>query len=397
MLIETTVMPENRPRVLLLSSEFPPGPGGIGQHAYQLAKNLTNLGWETSVIAPQSYVSAAERDEFNLRQSFAVTPLPERAGGGSWLLERVRTIQTVMRRERPSLVIATGQRSLHMAAALCAVQRLPWVAVGHGSEFLGRSRLNRFLGRWALESAGLVIAVSQYTARLIRDAARPRRLVVIPNAADGDRFRPGLDTAALRSRWGIDDGPVILTVGQVSERKAQDVIIRAMPRVLAARPDATYVVAGLPTLKEQFAALADELGVGHRVRFVGVVADEDLPAAYNLADVFALVSRRTSTGDVEGFGIVVQEAALCGAPAVVSRDCGLTEAIREGETGLSVPPDDPEATADALLTLLSDEPRRREMGRQARELARSATWVERIREYDDAIRALLPPEPEMAR
>jgi len=251
--------------------------------------------------------------------------------------------------------------------------------------------------RRALENASVVIAVSDYTAGLIRAAATPRRLLVIPNAADGERFHPGLPTTALRRRWDVGDGPVVLTVGQVSERKAQDVIIRALPRVLAEHPNATYVMAGLPTLREPLAALAAELDVADHVRFAGVVADEDLPTAYNLADVFALVSRRTAAGDVEGYGIVVQEAALCGVPAVVSRDCGLTEAIREGETGLSVPSEDPEATAAAILTLLDDAPRRREMGRRARELARAATWAERINEYDCALRAVLPLRPELPR
>ena len=250
--------------------------------------------------------------------------------------------------------------------------------------------------RRALESAATVIAVSEYTAGLIRAGARPRRLNVIPNAADGERFRPGLAADELRARWGVGVGPVVLTVGQVSERKAQDVIIHALPHILVERPDATYVMAGLPTLKEPLAALAAELGVAARVRFAGMVSDEELPLAYNLADVFALVSRRTAGGDVEGYGIVVQEAALCGVPAVVSRDCGLTEAIREGETGLSVPPDDPQATVAAVLALLNDEPRRREMGRRARELALAATWSGRITEYDRALRAVLP-RPEVSR
>ncbi|HMT22208.1 MAG TPA: glycosyltransferase, partial [Promineifilum sp.] len=98
-----------------------------------------------------------------------------------------------------------------------------------------------------------------------------------------------------------------------------------------------------------------------------------------------------------GYGIVVQEAALCGAPAVVSRDCGLTEAIVEGETGLSVPPDDPEATAAAVLALLDDETRRREMGRRAREAAQAATWAERVLAYDELLRSLLLPAPVGAR
>jgi phosphatidylinositol alpha-1,6-mannosyltransferase len=385
------------PRALLLSSEFPPGPGGIGQHAYQLARHLTRLGWDIGVLSPQAYVPVAERDAFNRRQSFAVIPLPDRSAGLGWLRARLQVIQAAMRARRPSLLVATGQRALLTAWAFSSAHRVPWVAIGHGSEFLSRSPLNRTITQRALESAAAVIAVSDYTAGLIRAAASPRRLFIIPNAADGERFRPGVPTSDLRQRWAVGDGPVILTVGQVSERKAQDVIIRALPRILAEHPAATYVMAGLPTLGERYRALAAELGVADHVHFAGLVADEELPAAYNLADVFALVSRRTAAGDVEGYGIVVQEAALCGVPAVVSRDCGLTEAIRDGETGLSVPPDDPAATAAAILALLSDQPRRRAMGRCARELAQAATWTERINEYDRALRAVLPPRPELSR
>jgi phosphatidylinositol alpha-1,6-mannosyltransferase len=395
MVIDTTVAVDNEPRALLLSSEFPPGPGGIGQHAFQLARHLTRLGWRLHVLTPQPYVAAAERDVFNRQQPFAITPLPDRGAGGGWLAARMRLIDDAARVWRPSLLIATGQRALLTAAAFSAFHRVPWAAIGHGSEFLSRSALSRAMTRRALESAATVIAVSEYTAGLIRAGACPRHLSVIPNAADGERFRPGLAADELRARWGIGAGPVVLTVGQVSERKAQDVIIRALPHILAKRPDATYVMAGLPTLKEPLTALAAELGVAAHVRFAGMVSDEELPLAYNLADVFALVSRRTAAGDVEGYGIVVQEAALCGVPAVVSRDCGLTEAIREGETGLSVPPDDPQATAAAILALLNNETRRRQMGRRARELALAATWSERITEYDRALRAVLP-RPEVS-
>ncbi len=87
----------------------------------------------------------------------------------------------------------------------------------------------------------------------------------------------------------------------------------------------------------------------------------------------------------------MQEAALCGTPAIVSRDCGLTEAIIEDKTGLSVPPNDPEATAAAILVLLDDEARCQEMGRRAREAAQAATWTERTIAYDKLLRSLLPP------
>ena len=376
------------PRLLLLSSEFPPGPGGIGTHAYQLAHHLSGRGWAVAVAVSQGYAPPAERDAFNRRQPFIVLPLAERADGRLWPVARLWGIAALIRAARPQVVVASGLRSLWLAWALRPLFGLSYVAIGHGTEFHSASAARGLTAR-AIAGAAAVVAVSDYTADLVRQAGRPRHLVVIPNAADGERFRPGLATDALRAFWAVEGRRVLLTVGRVCERKAQDVVIRALPRVLAVHPDVVYVMAGLPEKQAEYMALAERLGVGHAVRFTGLVAEGDLPALYDLADLFVLVSRQTAAGDVEGYGIVVQEAALCGAPAVVSQGCGLTEAIREGETGVSVPPDDPAATAAALIALLDDDAARRRMGHRARELAASATWAERVADYDQLLRGVL--------
>lgn len=380
------------PRLLLISSEFPPGPGGIGTHAYQIARHLTRLGWRLKVVTPQAYVSPSERDDFNSKQLFPIQTLPERANGPLWWLKRMSMVVSAVRSFHPDLVMATGRRSLWMASTLQPFFGFSWVAIGHGSEFKSRSRWSEQLTRIAIRQAKAIIAVSTYTADLIRSLATPRKLIVIPNAADGERFRPGIDNSTIQKKWHIQESQVLLTVGQVSERKAQDVIIRALPQVLQSNPDVLYIMAGLPSREPEFAALAAELGVTHHVRFAGVIPESELPHVYNLADLFVLVSRQTQDGDVEGYGIVIQEAALCGVPAVVSRDCGLTEAIREGVTGLSVPPDDPEATAGTIIKLLADDKQRKEMGRRARELAVATTWTERAAEYDRVLRSCLKPE-----
>ena len=377
------------PRLLLLSSEFPPGPGGIGTHAWQLARHLTGRGWAVRVVTPQAYVPAETRDAFNRRQPFAVTTLPERDGGRLWGAARLRVLAGAISAARPDVLVATGRRALWLAAGASTLYRLPYVAIGHGTEFHSDSAAARALTGRAIAGAAAVVAVSDYTAGLVRQAGQPRRLAVIPNAADGERFRPGLDTAALRARWGLAGRRVLLTVGRVSERKAQDVVIRALPRVLAVCPDAVYVMAGLPEKRAEYQALAAELGVADAVRFTGLVDDAELPALYNLADLFVLVSRRAADGDVEGYGIVVQEAALCGLTAIVSQGCGLTEAIREGETGVSVPPDDPAATAAAILGLLTDDAARQSLSARARALAARATWADRATDYDALLRQII--------
>ncbi len=376
-------------RLLLLSSEFPPGPGGIGTHAYQLARHLTRRGWAVHVVTPQAYASTTERDAFNNRQPFAITTLPERSGGGLVLARRMADIRTAMADIRPDVIVATGLRALWAAALLAPLAGVPWLAVGHGSEFNAPSATARRLTSAAINRATAVVAVSDYTAGLIRSQAKPRRLLVIPNAADGERFRPGLHVAGLCRQLGVEGQRILLTVGNVSERKAQDVVIRALPAIAAVAPDVHYLIAGLPTMQAEYAALAESLGVADRVCFMGMVDDEMVPRLYNLADLFVLVSRSTSSGDVEGYGIVVQEAALCGTPAVVSTGCGLTEAMVEGVTGLSVPPDDPEATAAAILSLLEDEPRRAAMAHEAGTLAAQATWDSRVAAYDDLLHQMV--------
>lgn len=372
-------------RMILLGSEFPPGPGGIGTHAYQLALHLSQRGWQVAVLTPQAYVSEATRDAFNGRQPFSVTTLPERASGRDWWQKRLQLTARTVESIRPDIMVASGRRALWTAAGLQQRFRIPWVAVGHGSEFVGQSALARLLTVQAIKRAAAVVAVSEYTARLIGEMTVPARLVVIPNGADGERFRPRPADPALAHRLGAAGKKVVLTVGHVSERKAQDVVIRALPRVAEACPDVVYVMVGLPSRRDALQSLAVELGVSDRIVFAGAVADDELPDYYNLADLFVLVSRRAAGGDVEGYGIVVKEAALSGKPAVVSQGCGLTEAIVEGVTGISVPPDDPAATARAITQMLADDTRREAMGGRAREQAATETWAHRVDAYDDLL------------
>jgi glycosyltransferase involved in cell wall biosynthesis len=108
-----------------------------------------------------------------------------------------------------------------------------------------------------------------------------------------------------------------------------------------------------------------------------------------LADVFVLVSRRAGD-EVEGFGIVVVEAALCATPAVVSRNCGLVEAVVENETALVVNPDDPGATAQAIIRLLLDDDLRAKMGQTAhRHAIENATLEARLKAYDGILESLV--------
>jgi len=375
-------------KVLIVATEFPPGPGGIGTHAYELARHLSRRGWAVTVLASQDYVAAEETEAFNAAQPFRVVTWRRTTGAGPLrAIGRLASLSALLRESPPDVAVASGGRAVLACAVACRRGGTPFVAVGHGTEF-GSRGLAAVALRAAFRRAAAVVAVSEYTRRLYREFC-PDALAaeVIPNGADPERFRPMAADEVRRALGGaIPAGRLLVTVGNVTPRKAQDVVVRAMPRILARVPDARYALAGLPTDGERILRIARECGVADRIHLLGRLAPDALCAALNAAEVFVLTSRRTASGDVEGYGIAAVEAALCGRPAVVSRGSGLEEAIVDGETGLAVPPDDPAATADAAVALLSDPARRARMGQRARERALSEqTWEKRVARYADLL------------
>jgi phosphatidylinositol alpha-1,6-mannosyltransferase len=380
-------------KVLVVSNEFPPGPGGIGTHAHELSREGARRGWEVTVVTNQDYVDAQEARAFREASDMTIVDTPRRGPALVALLRRFRAARRALR-SGPDVVIATGVSSVWLVALLA--RSTPWVAIGHGTEFVTPQRWRKVVNRWAFGRATAVICVSGYTAdRLVAAGIRPRRLEVIPNGADHDRFGPDAAAGArFRQAHGLGDAPLVLTVGNVSERKGQDVVVRALAGGGGRLDEAHYVIAGLPTREREIRTLAEELGVADRVHLLGRLPAADLPGAYDACDVFAMTSRQVAAGDVEGYGIAVVEAALTGRPAVVTRDSGLAEAVVDGETGLVVPQDDAVATADALRTLLDDPARRREQGGQARSRALGElTWRALAGRYDAVLRSLTEVRP----
>jgi phosphatidyl-myo-inositol dimannoside synthase len=136
--------------------------------------------------------------------------------------------------------------------------------------------------------------------------------------------------------------------------------------------------------------LADTLKIADAVRFLGPVPDNQLPALYNAAEVYLGVSRHTETTHVEGFGLALSEAAACGLPVIAGMSGGLAEAVQDGETGLVVNPDDPNAVAQALSRVLDDQLFARRLGQAGRKS------VETYYNWDRVIRDLREIEAQVA-
>ncbi len=387
----------NAERILVVTSELPPGPGGIGAHAFDLAAALAVQGRTVSLLGAQHYVSDADRDRFNEASPVTITTFADRGDPARTAAARHRQFLAALDSKRPHVVVASGGRVLWLAASACARRQVPFVAVVHGSE-LGGPKWQQTLTRWALNRSAVVLAVSNFTARLTEAlGVPPSRIEVIHNGADGARFRPDpAEGDAFRQRHGLGSGPIVLTVGNVTERKGQHQVVAALPMLARSVPDVTYVLVGRPTRGDEILQQAQALGMSGHVRVLGQLSADEVTAAHQAATVFAMTSTATAEGDVEGFGIAVLEAALSGVPAVVTRGTGAEEAVADGVTGLVTDPD-PAAVATTLGTLLGDPKRRVDLGESAlRQARQTGTWKARAEEYASVLDRLAgPPCPSV--
>ncbi len=377
-------------KILILSSEFPPGPGGIGTHAYQLAKNFALTSHAVQVLTPQDYAAEEEIADFNGSQPFAISRFIGGKTAFSKALTRICKLNSILRHFKPDVVLVSGSRSIWMTSFLMTFYRnVPWVVVAHGTEFGQMSGLKAWLTKVSANQASALICVSEYTRQAVRALGvdKPPMEVVHNGADDAQYFKLNQDKIIeLRRSLDVENKFVLLTVGNVSARKGQEVVIRALPAIRQKAPQVVYWMAGLPSERESLQRLAKNLGVEESIRFLGRVSNQRLLELYNACDLFVMTSRQLENGDFEGYGIAVIEAALCGKAAVVSDNSGLAEAVLDGQTGLLVPQNDKESTADAILQLVVDSGQLHQLSVQAQKRAvNSQTWDKVTGNYLDIL------------
>ena len=211
--------------------------------------------------------------------------------------------------------------------------------------------------RMLTDAAG-VVANSAWSASLARDVMREVGVGVPPPVAsidlgtNPDSFHPSKNSGELRARLGLADVPVMLTVARLVPHKGQDTVIRALAALRADAPDLRYVIVGGGDDEARLRTLASSLGVADRVYFAGQLADRGLADAYATANLYIGLSRLDRGINVEGFGISFVEASASAIPVVAGDSGGVRSAVRDGETGFVIPPEDVDAAAHAVLRLL---------------------------------------------
>jgi len=286
-------------------------------------------------------------------------------------LGRIVATWKALRRLRPDLVhLVDVDPPAAIAARLAGVRRL--AVTYHTPELRPPDNLpGRILRRlgWLMRPHAIFTSEPDRETGLRLDPIPRRRSSVVPLGIDLSAFDPARARPTLREELGVA-GPIVGTVGRLHPQKQQADLVAAAPAVLAAHPDATFVIAGEGVLHEELAAQIAGLGLEERFLLLG--QRRDVPDVMASLDVFALTSA------FEGLCLVVNEALALGTPVVATPVGGVRQTVLDGETGVLVPVGDTAALAEALVRLLSDPDEARRLGAAGRERVRHLYAQERM-------------------
>lgn len=363
----------NKKSILLVTSEFPPLPGGIGNHAYNLAKHLEQNGLQVSVIADQRSKSGEEQ-VFDEKLDFKIHRVRLHR---LRLMMYVKRIYSLFKMARSSeVIIASGKFPLWIVAILSLFYKKNYIAIIHGSEVNFTNVLLKRSIDAALKRFTKIIAVSNYTRSLVTHL-NLKNIKVIPNGFDHSQWK-----LHKGQTHGLKGQPKLITVGNITDRKGQLNVIKHLSELIKIHPNIHYHCVGLPTQKLEFLKEAKRLNVDNNLSFHGRIKHEDLINFYRDSDVFVMLSSPTKTGDVEGFGIAILEANYFGLPAIGSTNCGIEDAINNYRSGILVDPNDTQAFVKALNEVLSNKEAYK---KEAENWASNHTWELIIETYKKEI------------
>lgn len=362
-------------RTLVVTNDFPPRTGGIESFVLAMAQRMP---------ADQVVVHTARQRgdrEFDAGLAFPVVRDP------SPLMVPVPPIT----RRAVEIARAEGCDRVWFGAAAplglmghrlraAGVERL--VATTHGHEvWWARVPATRPLLRRIGERTDVVTYLGEFCRSRIAPALSPAarsRMVQLTPGVDDQAFRPGTGGDEVRSRYGLDDRPVVVCVSRMVARKGQDVLVRALPLIRERVPGAALLLVGDGPHRPAVGRLVARLGLERDVVFAGRIPWAQTPAYYDAGDVFCMPTRTRRGGlEPEALGICYLEAAATGLPVVAGDSGGAPDAVLDGENGYVVDGRDPAAVAGRCAELLLD----RELARRFGERGRA--WVAERWRWDD--------------
>lgn len=337
-------MPEKSKKILVFTTAYRPFIGGSEIALEQIAQRLPGIFFD--ILTPR-----AARELHDEHFSNGVV---RRIGIGSRFDKYLFPLLGCFR--ALSLLSSGEYRIMHayqasfggLAAALTKTIRhdVPFVVtLQEGKDLERQPLITKKLRRWIIRRADAATVISGYLKSYVSALRSDLAISLIPNGVDIARFSEASAEQA-RKEFGISSSdPVILTVSRLVEKNGIDRLLSACAKLQ--RPY-LLLIAGDGPLRKELHAFADKLGISKNVRWLGTLSYERVPLCYAVADVFVRPSRS------EGLGSVFLEAMAAGVPIVAPLVGGITDLIRDGETGLACNAGDPRDIARKIAQILDD-------------------------------------------
>lgn len=247
----------------------------------------------------------------------------------------------------------------------------PWSMWGGKRRKRLRKVYDKLFAKPVIRAPDIVICHSRNEKELLSNFSLPDEKVrIIPAGVDFNRFKTIPSPDHFRDFYHIF-GRIVLYAGRLASNKGLKNLVDAMPQVISEFKDTTLVLVGEDEgQRKMLEERAEKLGIKDKVVFTGHITDDEMfKSSYSACDVFILPS------EYEAFGLVLLEAMACEKPCVATRVGGVPEVIDEGKNGLLVEYGNQDQLARAIIELLGDEPKRKNMGRAGRERVKdNFTW-----------------------
>lgn len=369
--------------LIFFAMRFPPEHVGTARYAASLAEGLAKRGVQVTVIAP-AYARHHPEDG---SLGYQVRRIP--GGHHSFVPLRYPFARAALRQAldelHPDVLWATNGMATRVVGTLIGELNVPVIGSVHGTDIAtrlpGRSPrtwLESIPQRRFYDHSDRLLANSRFTYDLaLQKGIDPDKLQVVYLGVEMSR---DMESARLRARKNhpeLAGRRIVLTVARLVEQKGHKILIEALDRVLATRPDVLHIIVGDGPEKDALAAQIQRLGRKDSILLVGFQSQDVIEDYYALAQIFALTSHTTHSR-VEGLGFVFLEAAARGLPVVGTRHGGIPEVILDGKTGFLVDPGRPQEIAQRIGRLFDDGALCQTLGDNARSHTERRFSMERM-------------------
>jgi len=388
----------------LVSYEFPPMNGGEGIYTYGLAKALSDLGHNVTVITTdlKGRIETSDRDDFNI---VYISPI-KKSGLKLFSFNIFLKKKIIDMYKNKDIDILHHTNDYYFLFVSKKDVDLPIIATVHHPYAEERRIIKdnsntynylRYLMRRPIyfhermekitcKKADNIIAASNYTAQsIIKEYNIPSDKVrVIPNAVSIEKFNPKIDGFKIREKWNLSKDKIVLFVGRLDLNKGIKYLIEAFSKIIIDIPNARLMIVGDGPLKNDIKKIVSMHNMEKYIIFAGNVESKDLPKFYAASDIVVLPSL------MEGFGIVLLEAMATGKPCIATKAGGTKDVILNGKTGFLVPPADSYALYHAMRTILINDDIAKKFGNAGLErVKKNFTWNKVVKQTLNTYKEIL--------